>query len=500
MEKFTKTIKRNSKKVVRVIKEKWLRQTSLTLLLVAIIVCIFIGLNMIIKNLKINPLDFTQAKIYSLSDDSKEEVKKIEQNVTLYYFGYSDQETAVVLGNQYNDVNDKITVKLVTTAERPDLASEYGINASDKLVAVASSQRYKVIDSNDMYTYDTTSYQQMDVTEQKLTNAILDVTIVSKPKVYFLTGHGEYGIGESEELYLLSQFIVNEVNEVAKLDLLSSDMPETCDALIIANPIKDFTDVETEKIQTYINNGGKIMWMQDPYINIKNYDSKDYNNINKILSQFGISFSKGFVIEQSPDNMISGLPDLIIPELTYNEIVKDIYTDGKIIMADSGRINNESTEKLKDLGVTASSFVKTSEKAFYKENFDANSTALLKAEGDETGSFVLGEILTKKINDEKNATLIAYSNSLFATNMILPIGNQATTLISLRNNKDILLNSVAYLTNREDSIRIRKDTGVVTFNTATATQDGIVKAIIFSVPVIIIIAGIVITLLRKRRK
>ena len=456
---------------------------------------------MVIKNLNLNPLDFTQEKIYSLSEDSKNEIKKIEQNVTLYYFGYKDSETPVVLGNQYHNENEKITVQMVSTSERPDLASEYQITANDKLVAVASSQRYKVVDSNDMYTYDTTSSQQMDVTEQKLTNAILDVTIVSKPKVYFLTGHNEYGINtQSDGMYMLAQFIGNEVNDVATLDLLSSEMPEKCDVLVIANPQKDFTDVETAKIQTYINNGGKIFWLQDPYVNIRNYDANNFKNLNSILSQFGISFSKGIVVEQSTDNMIAGLPDLIIPNMTYNEIVKDIYTDGKIIMADAGKINTASTEELEKLGVTASPFVKTSDKAYYKEKFDTTASTLTKSPEDEEGSFVLGEILTKKINDEKSATLVAYSNALFASDMVIPMGNTATTLISLRNNKDILLNSVAYLTNREDSIRIRKDTGVVTFNTATATQDTIVKTIIFSVPVLIIIAGITITIIRKRKK
>ena len=72
--------------------------------------------------------------------------------------------------------------------------------------------------------------------------------------------------------------------------------------------------------------------------------------------------------------------------------------------------------------------------------------------------------------------------------------------IQLRNNRDLILNTVSFLTNREDSIRIRKDTGVVTFNAATQTQANIVRAIIFGFPVLIIIAGIVISIVRKRRK
>lgn len=488
------------KKFIRIIKEKWLRETLLTTLLVCLIIAIFLLLNMLIKKADIKPWDFTQSKRYSLSNDSKEQIKNIEQNVTIYFFGYEDTDTPVVLGKQYHDVNDKITVQISNTSERPDLASEYGITSTEKIIAVQSSQRYKTISSSDLYTYDSQSYQTIDLTEQKLTNAILDVTIVSKPKIYFLTGHGEYGISQGDYCYQLAQYITNEVNDVNTLDLLSTNIPENCDTLVICNPTKDFTDVETEKIQTYINNGGKIMWLQDPYLTIKNYNENDFPNTKKILDQFGISFSKGIVFEGSSDNMATGYPDLIMPNLEYNSIVKDLYTDGNVIFADAGYINTASSEELEKLNVTADAFIKTSEKAYYKENYTNSSNGIAKADGDKEGEFVLGETLTKKIDDNKSAVLVAYSNAFFATNYQFVLGNSYVQLIDLRNNKDLLLNSVAYLNNREDSIRIRKDTGVVSFNTATAKESGIVRTIIFVVPILIIVAGIIVSIRRKMKK
>lgn len=488
------------KRFIKLIKEKWLKQTSLTIALIAIIICIFTVTNVVINNLDLKPIDFTREKIFSLSEDSKNEIKKVEQNVTVYFFGFNEEETPVVLGKQYRDENDKIDVQIVTTTSRPDLATEYGISSGERLIAVSSSQRYKVIDENELYTYDSSSAQSIDVTEQKITNAILDVTIVSKPKVYFLTGHNEYGISSSQTMHLLYQYIVNDVNDVNSLDLLSSDMPETCDVLIIASPQKDFTDIETQKIQTYINNGGKIIWMQDPYIDIQNYDPANFKNINTILDQFGISFSKGVVFEQDADNMINGMPGWIMPNLVYNEIVNDLYTDGKLIMTYAGKINVAPAEKLNELGVRASTFIKTSEKAYYKEKIDENATFLTKSEGDEQGVFNLGEILIKKIDDEKSATLVAYSSALFVSNEVIPIGQAQTTPIALRNNKDILLNTVAYLSNREDAIRIRKDVGMVSFETPTKTQAFIVRTIIYAVPVMFLCTGCVVTIFRRRRK
>ena len=484
------------KRFIKLIKEKWLRQTSLTILLVAMILAIFLVGNGILQETTIAPLDFTKEKMYSLSDDSKEQIKNIGQNVTMYLFGYTDDSQIAILARQYSDVNEKIRVEIIQASERPDLVAEYGVSGTDQLVAISSNQRYKVIGASEMYTYDMSTYQTIDISEQKLTNALLDVTVAKKPQVYFLSGHGEYGISSSSYMYLLAGQITNEVNDVNTLDLLLSDMPETCDVLIIANPTKDFTDLETEKITNYINNGGKIIWMQDPYMLINNQDSSELNNVNKILSLYGISFSKGIVCEQSASNMFVGSPEIIIPTMSYNSIVKDIYTDGQIVMFDAGKINTANSETLDNLGVTANAFIKSSDKSFYRE--DAKSSIYEKLDTDEEGPFVLAEILTKKINDEKTSTLVAFSNAMFMTNYTIQLGQSYTTPISLRNNRDILLNAVAFLSDREDSIRIRKDTGVVTY-TATEAQDKIVRIIIFTVPVVIIVIGIVITIIRKRR-
>lgn len=487
------------RRFIEIIKKKWIRDGALTLLLVFILIAIFLIVNILFNNLDLTPLDFTKQKLYTLSDESKEQIAKVEKNVTMYFFGYDEDGSIITLAKQYHDVNDKITIQVINTSERPDLAADYNVNTASQLVAVQSTERYKIIDSSEMYTYDTSTYQTIDITEQKLTNAILDVTIADKPQIYFLSGHGEYGIGSSSELKTLATYIENDVNDVKELDLLTSDMPESCDVLIIANPSSDFTDIETEKIQNYINAGGKIIWMQDPYRSIANWtENTTFPNITKILSQFGISFSNGVVCEESADNMIAGTPDLIIPEMTYNGIVKDLYTDGTIVLLDSGKINTVSSEELEKLNVTASPFLESTDSSFYRE--DINSDVTKRLDTDEAGPFVLAEILTKKIDDNTEATLVAYSNSLFATNYTVKIADSLMTPISIRQNKDIILNTVAYLSNREDTIRIRKDTGFVEFYSITESDNRIVLWIIFTIPCLIILTGIIVPIVRRLKK
>ena len=140
------------------------------------------------------------------------------------------------------------------------------------------------------------------------------------------------------------------------------------------------------------------------------------------------------------------------------------------------------------------------EKAVNSLLVDINSDISQKLDSDEEGPFVLAEILTKKIDDNTESTLVAYSNALFATNYTVQISGSIGTPISIRENKDIILNTIAYLSDREDSIRIRKDTGLVSFEAITEKENRIVLWIIFTIPIIIIIAGIVISIVRKRKK
>ena len=62
-----------------------------------------------------------------------------------------------------------------------------------------------------------------------------------------------------------------------------------------------------------------------------------------------------------------------------------------------------------------------------------------------------------------------------------------------------MLNSLAYLADREEDITARKSTGTVTY-TATEQQDTIVRIIIFAVPIIIILVGLIVWQRRRRKK
>lgn len=478
------------KKDINLIKQKWFKNSLLTTVLVVIIITIFILVNFWVNKLDLNPIDVTKEKLYTLSEDSKSQVQKINEEVHIYFFGYDEANSTVILAKQYHEINEKISAEAIDITKRPDLAQKYGIDSNTSVgIIVESLERYKVLTSSDFVTYDTTTFETIDITEQKLTNAIIDTTIAKKPHIYFLEGHEEKSL--SNELITINAFLQNEINDVSSLDLLKQDIPEDCDTLVIADPQKDFADIETNKILEYINKGGNILWLNNPSLK-----DLDIPNINKILNVFGFDFSKGMIGEQDSNKIILKNPFLILPNISYNEITKDLYTASGIIFAGAGKINFQNDEKLSELGLEVNNLLTSSDQSVYIEDYTAES--LSKASSTENGPFILGAEINKKIDNEKSSKMIVFSNCNFITDTTVSESTNKK-LVNLYNNKDLFLNSIAYLTDRGDTIRIRKDSGLVVY-TATKKQDLIVKIIIFFVPILIIISGIIIWQLRRKNK
>ena len=113
--------------------------------------------------------------------------------------------------------------------------------------------------------------------------------------------------------------------------------------------------------------------------------------------------------------------------------------------------------------------------------------------------------MTTENEDSKKSTLLIVGNSFFASDLTVMLYNKSSggtstiTGMGLYDNRDMLLNSIGYLTQRTDMITVRKDLGIVAY-TATAQQDQIIRTIIVAIPVVVILAGIVVWQVRRRKK
>ena len=497
--KKAKKEKKEANKFVQAMKRKWLIDGSRTLSLVLLILAVFLGINTGMKVLDLTPLDFSQEKLYTLTDESKERVKNIDKDVHIYFVGYPDDNADLTLAKQYKDVNEKIVAEAVDAESRPDLVEKYNIqDTGSSGIIVECGDRSKVLTATDLVTYDTTTQETISIAEEKLTSAIISVTTEDIPKIYFLEGYSNFTLDYN--LYYLNVYLKNEITEVATLNILSEGkVPDDCDTLVIPSPSQDFNETTKTAIIDYINRGGNILWL-----NAAMATSVEVPNINEVLAQYGVNpFQIGVIRETDPSRMVAGSPNLIIPNLGYSKITEDIYSNG-IILANATKININQ-EQLENLKVVETDLATTSEGAYFRTNF--NNTSATAVEGEETGSFLVGAQLEKTIKDANEetgesavtSTLIIYGENYFISDYPFTQDSQYSAIQESLYNKDLVLNSLAYLTDREEDITARKSTGTIIY-TATEQQDTIVRIIIFTVPALIILIGIIVWQKRRRKK
>ena len=485
-------------KLIEIIKKKWLIKGTMTCLLVAIIIAIFIAINLGMQKLELTPIDFTQEKLYTLTDESKEKVKNIEKDVNIYFVGSTDDDSNLDLAKQYKKANEKIVAEAVDVNNRPDLSSKYGIESGTKGIIVECGEKSKILTESDLVTYDTTSYETISIAEEKLTSSIISVTSEKVPKVYFLEGYSEFSL--SQNMNYLNMYLANEINEIDTLNILSAGkIPEDCDTLVVTTPNRDFDEIATTAITEYIQAGKNILWL-----NAAVTSQKDMPNVNKILAMYGVKpFEVGIVRETDAGKMITGSPDLILPEIENATITEDLYHTTGVIFINATKVNIEE-EKLEELKVEETDLLLASENSYFRTNFNIQSDNV--KENEEKGTFVVGAQLEKTIKEAKEengesaitSKLVIFGENYCVSDYPLNQTSQYAAIQLASYNKDLILNSIAYLVDREEDITARKDTGTVTY-TATEAQDTIIRVIIFAIPIIIIIVGIVVWQVRRKK-
>lgn len=486
-------------KFIKMIKQRWLIKGTTTLLLIAILVVAFILINMGVKKLNITAIDFTVNQTYTLTNESKERVKNIDKQVNMYFVAYLESDPPYTLAKQYSNVNSNIKVKIVDATKDIQFAEKYNVTGEEPIIIVVSGGVSRTLIANDLYTYDS-NYNTIDLTEQKLTSAILNVVSDKIPKVYFLSGYTSLNF--TNGLQLLSQYLDDEVMTYESLNILNTGkIPEDCDALVIMTPEKDFDDITTKAIKDYIKTGGNILWLNSAVAD----KSLELKNVNKILAQYGVKgFDVGILYETNQNNTLLGYPIYFLPQVQSTDITKEVYSGSGVAFIQATKINLEE-DKFEKLKVEKTDLILTSDTTY----FTTDLSLKMNTKTDEKGTFIVGAQLVKTVSnkdeeseeDDVTSKLIIYGDNYFITDSAVSYGNYGAYAINLANNADLVLNSIAVLTDNYQDVTIRKNytSTNITFTPTDGEISTIVK-IIFVVPVAIIALGIIVWIIRKNKK
>ena len=429
-------------------------------------------------------IDLTEDSLYSLSDQTKRIAASLDRDVTLYLLASTGSEDSTILRllNNYAALSDHIRTETVDPGLKPTFLKGYELDTSrlyQNSVIVDSGGRYRLVGYDEIYVTDysmdyyTYSYNTTTTFngENALTNAIHYVTSENLPKIYTLSGHGEEELSDA-----MKEMIAQDNMETETLSMLSRDtVPEDAALVLINVPASDLGEDETEALTAYAQNGGNIVLMTD-YI-----EEGRMTNLLKLTQAMGLTAEQGIIIEGNRDMRISRYPHYLLPSVESHEITEALISGGYYILTPVAQPLAEAEGS----GAEITWLLSTSGEAYAKQAaLDMKTTE--KEEGDTDGPFHVGAI------SENGGRLIWFtSGSMLNTNVDYTVGGA---------NTDLILNAFNWMGGQEESISIRAKSMDEATLTVPAASSGFWSVVMIGViPAVLIAAGIVIYMRRKRR-
>lgn len=432
-------------------------------------------------------LDLTESGSFTLSEETRNVLKTIDQPVKLKaFFAPASPESGKArdLFETYQYTNRKIEFEFIDPVSRPEVAREYNVETFGTVVAEGYGKRQIV--------------QMAD--EESLTNAILKLTRTEQKKIYFLTGHGE-GDPDStaHDGYSNAKAAMERRNYiVAKLNFAEhQEVPEDAAIVVVNGPRKPLLDAEIERLESFLDRGGRLMVFLDP--------GQDAG-FSDFLMSYGIELGQDIV--KDPRNRLLGASEYvpIANQYGHHRITERLEFMTYYPEARSVQSAGETSE-----GVDVQVLVSSSPNAVAQEyHLEAGDKA---AVGSETTPgpvhlAVIARIDRAEIpedgegNPEKADQDSSRDSDGPESAYLLVVGDSDfinNTNISPAGNGDLFLNMVNFLAEEENLITVepRQRTGVPKVLSINQ-QRAVFWTSLGVVPLIVLISGVL--MLRFRRK
>lgn len=479
----------NEKKHIKKgINKKTLKNGSYSVILSVIFVVIIVVVNLIVDAFPstYTEIDVSDQQLFSIGDQTKDFLKELDKDVTIYQIAQSGSEDEVVskLLQKYEEASDHIKVEKKDPVVNPKFTSEYtDEEVSSNSLIVVCGDRSKVVDYNNIYEssidYNTYSYTTSGFDgEGQITSAISYVTSDNLPVLYTLDGHGEKSLDST-----LQEDIEKANIEIKSLNLLTEEsVPEDADCLMINSPSTDISEEERDAIIEYLENGGKAMIFSD-------YTEGSMDNFDAVLENYGVERVDGIVIEGDAQHYAMQMPYYLLPDVSSAEAVSDFSSQGYFVLAPYAQ-GIRQLDNVRDT-LTIESLLTTSDDAYSKT--DLNTETLEKTDEDIDGPFDIGVSITEEVDDDKTTQIVYYSTANLMDSQI----NQMVA----GGNEQMITESLNWMcsTDETSTISIPSKSLEVSYLTVTAYDAAYWKICVMGlIPGVFLVVGFVIWL--KRRK
>lgn len=466
-------------KMSKFMTKKSTRYSANATLLTVIVLAILVVVNVFVAQFDWR-FDATAAGTYSLSDETKALLNSLTEDITVTAFlptNYTQQPEFEMVKStltMYEQESSKLKVTYADPEKDPTAITriqQYG--ADNYCVVFEQGDRVRIALVNDMLLIDSTTGDLGQIqAEQQFTNAIYYVTTGKSPVVTLTTGHGEAPGADLQSLLRSSNYTLKTVN------LLTEEIPEDTDYLMMVSPTYDFDITEIQKLEAYFNQGKKAALYID-------YAGKDLPQLEGFLSEWGIALGKDIVLEGDQSkyymHQMNAFPTLASNALTegIDESITPVIVQGaqSLIVEFSDARN-----------VTNTPLMTTSEDSFGR--VDVQDSTLEKIEGDHEGPMNVA-VLSEKMTESGSTAqwLVVGCSSIYQDGIIS---------MDTFGNQQFLLNTVNKMTDNAEQITVAPKAVYPEMFAISAITALIWAAIVVIViPILVIVFGIILYFRRK---
>jgi len=415
----------NAYAMIKSLRKRSVRESIVVIFLIPVLFGVLSIVYMISDGHKVR-YDLTASARFTLSEQSIKILQNLELPVeVLCYFkdGQPGKDMLKTGLEQYAYYSDNIAYEFIDPDLYPMRAKEFGVENYGEIIVRSERGMERLQNATD---------------EESITNAILKATATEKKAVYFVAGHGEPDLnaGDRKGYSLLKQHLELENYSVNTLSLMrTSEIPANAACIILSAPQTDLFDEEIDLLQKYVfEDQGSLLILVD-------------NDVPQTMREFvdslGVELGQNVVIDKMSQLFGASYDTAVITHYGEHDITRKFTVAAFFPTASSLTLKEEIPHGLTGL------YLAYSGQGSWAET-DLETLRQGKAvldENDVAGPVSVGVVIsqTEEGAAKTDSKIVIFGDSDFVSN----------SRLKLSGNKDLFLNTIAWLSGDDVLISIR---------------------------------------------
>lgn len=339
--------------------------------------------------------DWTYGNRNSLTEATRSLLEQTDQPLKFVAYIPEDamlQEQLRKLVAKYQRVKPDIKLEFVNPDLDPVRAKQDGIQYAGQMV-IHLGDRSEVIEQT---------------TESVIANAIQRMSRGAERLVVFLEGHGERD-PLAETSNGLSQFLASLERSGFKVQphnlVRTQSIPNNARFLVIASPQKDLLAGEVDLLKNYLEQGGNLLWLQDP---------GGLKGLKPLADLLGLKISEGSVLDANEQlHAVLGVSHpAIVPVVDYGRSpIAEKLTGSQSLFPFSTMIERNPAENKSALVWQTEELLTTLPNSWLETGAIDGAVTYEEDKGDVLGPISIGFTLTRLLEQPEAAQTTELANA-----------------------------------------------------------------------------------------